>query len=387
MRVISLEAENFRNIGSLSIEPHSSLNVVCGDNAQGKTNLLEAIWTCTGCRSFRGAKERDFIHLKHPAMHLSLKFSDSRRTQEIRIAMQRGDGKQKKILLNGVPVQGGSRLFAAFQCVIFSPDDRELIRSGPEKRRAFMDLCGSQLSPAMLGVLRRFDHLTAQRNAVLKQISLGQAQRSDLNVWDAQLAASGSLLTCLRYAYIRRLSEVCAGFYDTVTDGTEKLTVKYRSNLFRSSEIPHKPTAEMQQYYLEQLKKSAEDDIRLGFTAKGAGRDDFSCKIDGLSVREFGSQGQQKSTALVLKLGQAAVFYEKKDETPVILLDDVMGELDPKRQKLVYEIIKNMQIFLTTCQPESIGRERFSAKDESCRVYHMKNGILTDGEEEACISI
>lgn len=377
MRVLSLEAEGFRNLSAVKMQPHSSLNLILGNNAQGKTNLLEALWTCTGCRSFRGAKERDFIHLKSPALHLKMQFQDSRRTQEIQIHMQRGDGKQKKILLNGVPVQGGSKLFAEFQCVIFSPDDRELIRSGPEKRRAFMDLCGSQLSPAMLGVLRRFDHLTAQRNAVLKQIQSGRATKQELSVWDTQLAAHGSLLTCLRYAYIRQLSAVCAKLYGTVTDGKEKLAVKYRSNLFRNSEIPDRPTGEMQKEYLEQLRKSADDDIRLGYTAKGAGRDDFSCKINGLSVREFGSQGQQKSTALVLKLAQAAVFYEKKEETPVILLDDVMGELDAQRQALVYEIIKDMQIFLTACHPDAVGREREIAEEGACHVYHMEGGSLT----------
>lgn len=377
MRVLSLEAEGFRNLRQVQMQPHASLNLILGNNAQGKTNLLEAIWTCTGCRSFRGAKERDFIHLKSQALHLKMRFQDSRRMQEIQLHMQKGDGKQKKILLNGVPVQGGSKLFAEFQCVIFSPDDRELIRSGPEKRRAFMDLCGSQLSPAMLGVLRRFDHLTAQRNAVLKQIQHGRAEKTDLSVWDSQLAAHGSLLTCLRYAYIRQLSAVCAKLYGTVTDGKEKLSVKYRSNLFRNSEIPDRPTEEMQKYYLEQLKKSAEDDIRLGFTGKGAGRDDFSCKINGLSVREFGSQGQQKSTALVLKLAQAAVFYEKKEETPVILLDDVMGELDAQRQALVYEIIKDMQIFLTACHPDAVGKEREIMQEGACNVYRMENGNLT----------
>ena len=370
MRVISLEADGFRNLEKIRMLPHQDLNLIFGNNAQGKTNLLEAIWSCTGCRSFRGAKEKDFIRMKSPAMHLKLRFRDSRREQEIQLHLARGEGKQKKILLNGVPLKGGSGLFSQFQCVSFSPDDRELIRSGPEKRRGFMDLCGSQLTPAMLGCLRRFDQLTAQRNAVLKQIQLGHASQRDLADWDLQLAAHGSLLTCLRYAYIRQLAAVCEQLYARITDGTEKLSVKYRSNLFRNSEIPEKPTAAMQQYYYEQLRKSAADDIRLGFTAKGAGRDDFSCKIGGLSVREFGSQGQQKSLALVLKLAQAAVFYENKDETPVILLDDVMGELDAGRQRLVYDIVQDMQIFLTTPQPDAVGQvpEGFA--------YCMENGSL-----------
>ena len=371
MRVLSLQADGFRNLEQIALSPHSERNLIFGNNAQGKTNLLEAIWTCTGCRSFRGAKEKDFIGLNAQAMHLKLKFQNSRRVQEIQIHMARGDGKQKKILLNGVPLGGGSGLFSQFQCVVFSPDDRELIRSGPEKRRSFMDLCGSQLTPSMLGCLRRFDQLTAQRNAVLKQIQIGKAQKRDLADWDQQLAAHGSLLTCLRFAYIKQLSAVCDQLYATVTDGKEKLIVKYRSNLFRNSEIPEKPTKEMQEYYYEQLQKSAADDIRLGFTAKGAGRDDFSCKIGGLSVREFGSQGQQKSTALVLKLAQAAVFYDKKDETPIILLDDVMGELDAQRQKLVYDIVDDMQIFLTTPTPEAVG---FSGEGNK---YTMEAGRLT----------
>ena len=377
MRVLSLEADGFRNLSEIRMQPDPDMNLIFGNNAQGKTNLLEAIWSCTGCRSFRGAKEKDFIRLKAPAMHLKLRFRDSRREQEIRLHLARGEGKQKKILLNGVPLKGGGALFAQFQCVIFSPDDRELIRSGPERRRAFMDLCGSQLTPAMLGCLRRFDQLTAQRNAVLKQIQLGNAVQSDLADWDLQLAAHGSLLTCLRFAYIQQLAEVCGQLYGRITDGAEKLSVKYRSNLFRNSEIPKKPTAEMQQYYYEQLRKSAADDIRLGFTSKGAGRDDFSCKIGGLSVREFGSQGQQTSTALVLKLAQAAVFYENKEETPVILLDDVMGELDAGRQKLVYDIVQDMQIFLTTCQPESVGQKSKGA------VYFMENGCLTAAADRA----
>ena len=223
MRVLSVEAEDFRNLASLSMSPTSGVNLILGDNAQGKTNLLEAIWTCTGCRSFRGAKERDYIRMKAPAMHLKLKFQDSRRTQEITYSLLRGEGSRKRITLNGVPTGGGAKLFSAFQCVVFSPDDRQIVCGGPEKRRGFLDLGGSQLSPAMLGCLRRFDQLTAQRNAVLKQIALGRASRSDLADWDLQLAAHGSLLTCLRFAYVRQLSEVCERLYSQIRGGRETL--------------------------------------------------------------------------------------------------------------------------------------------------------------------
>ena len=165
MRVLSLEADGFRNLTDIRMKPAPDLNLIFGNNAQGKTNLLEAIWSCTGCRSFRGAREKDYIRMKSPAMHLKMRFRDSRREQEVQIHLARGEGKQKKILLNGVPLKGGSGLFSQFQCVSFSPDDRELIRSGPEKRRGFMDLCGSQLTPAMLGCL--FQLLYRYREAFL----------------------------------------------------------------------------------------------------------------------------------------------------------------------------------------------------------------------------
>lgn len=377
MRVLSLEADGYKNLREVSITPHPSFNLILGNNAQGKTNLLEAIWSCTGCRSFRGTRERDWIHLKLPAMHLKLRFQDRQRTQEIALHMQRGEGRQKKILLNGVPIHGGAQLFERFQCVIFSPDDREYIRGGPEKRRSFMDLCGSQITPAMLGCLKRFEHLMAQRNAILKKIGFGAASVQDLAVWDAQLAVHGSMLTCLRHSYVKQLAAVCARLYGEMTAGREELTIAYHSNLFRNSEIPDRPTLEMQEYYLAQLEKSREDDIRLGFTGKGAGRDDFTCKINGLSVRDYGSQGQQKSTALVLKLAQATVFCEKKDETPVILLDDVMGELDVQRQNLVYGIVKEMQVFLTACHAEAIGKESQMREKSECTVFYMEDGRIS----------
>ncbi|MGN0647344.1 MAG: DNA replication/repair protein RecF [Oscillospiraceae bacterium] len=375
MRVTALEVSHFRNLQQVKILPHTELNLILGNNAQGKTNLLEAIWACTGCRSFRGAKEWDYIGLQQPLMETKLHFTDRQREQEIIIRMQR-EGRQRKIWLNRVPVQGTSKLFSAFQCVIFSPDDREYIRGGPEKRRAFMDLCGSQLNPTMLGCYRRFEQLTAQRNAMLKQVSAGFVSVTDLTDWDTQLAAYGSLLTCMRYAYIRQLSAVCTELYGKITGGKEKLTVSYRSNLFRNSEIPEQPNTEMQAYYRAALQKSVRDDVRLGFTAKGAGRDDFVCKINGLSVKDYGSQGQQKSTALVLKLAQAAVFYEKKEETPVILLDDVMGELDANRRNLVYDTVRNMQVFLTACNGENLCEQ--NADPIQRAVFYMENGLLRE---------
>ncbi|MDD5946996.1 MAG: DNA replication and repair protein RecF [Oscillospiraceae bacterium] len=375
MRVTALEVSHFRNLQQVKILPHTELNLILGNNAQGKTNLLEAIWACTGCRSFRGAKEWDYIGLQQPLMETKLHFTDRQREQEIIIRMQR-EGRQRKIWLNRVPVQGTSKLFSAFQCVIFSPDDREYIRGGPEKRRAFMDLCGSQLNPTMLGCYRRFEQLTAQRNAMLKQVSAGFVSVTDLTDWDIQLAAYGSLLTCMRYAYIQQLSAVCTELYGKITGGKEKLTVSYRSNLFRNSEIPEQPNTEMQAYYRAALQKSVRDDVRLGFTAKGAGRDDFVCKINGLSVKDYGSQGQQKSTALVLKLAQAAVFYEKKEETPVILLDDVMGELDANRRNLVYDTVRNMQVFLTACNGENLCEQ--NADPIQRAVFYMENGLLRE---------
>lgn len=359
MFVTDLRLNGYKNLRDIAMQPDPSFNLIVGRNAQGKTNLLEAIWIMTGCRSFRGAKERDYIGFEQSLLQMQLKFQDVRREQEIHYAMQRGELREKKLQLNGVAVKSTSRLFEQFKCVVFTPDDRILIKGNPERRRSFVDLCYSQIKPKYLDYIRKFNLLVGQRNAVLRGILSRQSSRDALRVWDEQLAAVGAYISFCRHAYVEKLAACCGELYGSITAGQEALTIEYQSSVFPDYAYPVHPDAAMTAQYLQKLQDSMEDDIRLGYTASGAGRDDILLKINGRSVREYGSQGQQKSTALVLKLAQADIYYADLRESPVILLDDVMGELDQSRQRFVYEIVKDMQVFITTCNEEAVlGHER-----------------------------
>lgn len=360
MIVEKISIENFKNISGAELEFHPQYNLITGKNAQGKTNLLESIWIFTGCRSFRGSKERDFVSFGKERCDIKLKFADKRRSQNAEyILLKSGLSKEKKIMLNKVDIASSKELFERFKCVVFTPDDISLVSGAPEKRRNFVDLCISQINPSAMSVLRKTENLIIQRNAVLKNIFSGKASVSDLDIWDMQLCRVGSWMSFYRHKYVEELSLICGKFYGEITGGKEKLTCEYNSNVFSPKyKYPEKePDKTMAEAYYKALVLSRDEDIKTGRTRCGAGRDDIIFKIDGNRVRDFGSQGQKKSTALVLKLSQANIFREKLKESPVILLDDVMGELDANRQKFIYSIIKDMQVFITTCHSESIHTE------------------------------
>ncbi|MGN1481261.1 DNA replication/repair protein RecF [Porcipelethomonas sp.] len=354
MYVTAVKADGYKNLKNVMITPHPEYNLITGMNAQGKTNLLEAIWLMTGCRSFRGSKDRDYICLDKNIMELGMSFYDGRRTQKIEYAMSRENIKDKKIKLNGVPIKGTNGLFDSFKAVVFTPDDTELIKGGPEKRRSFVDLCCCQLNGRCLDSVRRYDLLLNHRNVLLKSIAAGKASRDSVYVWDQQLAAIGTFVSGKRHEYIKKLNKACSELYSRITGGREELTVSYNSNIFGGNPPEENEGNDAVAKYYMKLSDSVEDDIRLGYTLWGAHRDDLIVKINGLNIREFGSQGQKKTAALVMKLGQAEIYSKNNDETPVILLDDVMGELDESRQALVFDIVKNMQVFITACNENAV---------------------------------
>jgi DNA replication and repair protein RecF len=279
--------------------------------------------------------------------------------------------REKSIKLNGVPMKGTNGLFDAFKAVVFTPDDIELIKGNPEKRRSFVDLCFCQLNTGGIDIVRRYDLLINHRNSLLKSISLGQQPKELLNVWDRQVAAVGSALSVKRNDYIKKLAVTCNRLYSMITDGKEELSIEYNSNIYGINPEISSENDEAFMKYFRKLEKNTDDEIRLGYTMSGAHRDDLTIKINGLNVREFGSQGQKKTAALVMKLSQAEIYYKNKSEAPVILLDDVMGELDENRQKLVFDIIKNMQVFITTCNENSVRELADGA------VFRVENGRVT----------
>ena len=354
MIVTHAEIDGFKNLSGISFVPDPKYNIISGRNAQGKTNFIEAIWLMSGCKSFRGSKEKDYINLDGNRMTAKIKILDSVREQKIEFEITKGVNSTKLIHLNGVKQKGTKSLFDVFKCIVFIPDDVDIIRGSPERRRNFIDMAASQLNPVSVVHLNRHNVIMNHRNALLKEIMQGNAGENVLEVWDRQAANEGAFISYMRNDYIRQINEICSRLYCTISGGKEKLELEYRSNIYKPSDFERPLGGEAVGIYFNKLRETSDYDIRTGSTHAGVNRDEVLIKINGISAREYGSQGQIKSTALVMKLAQAEIFMKKSEEAPVIFLDDVMGELDEKRQRFIFDIIRDMQVFITTCNESAL---------------------------------
>ncbi len=350
MIVHSVELENFRNISSLILEADSGVNVIYGENAQGKTNILEAIWLMTGLKSFRGSKDAELLKFNEEIAKLKLKFSDNLRNKETQLIFAE---KKKNIFHNGVNLKSSGELVGSFYAVIFSPDHLSLIKNGPSERRRFLDTAICQLRPSYASALANYKRVLVQRNALLKDLHLNSQLYDMLESWNYQLAKFSSLIIIERLKYIEDLSEYSKEIYNGISENKERFNIKYSL----SGEIGN--NASLEDIYNNQLKlikESIKDDILAKSTTIGPHRDDIEILLNGVSARSYGSQGQQRSCALALKLGESEIVKKKTGETPVALLDDVMSELDEKRQDYVLNRIKDRQVFLTCCDPSQVLR-------------------------------
>lgn len=357
MKITAIRADGFRNLKNVDIALHPKLNILCGSNAQGKTNLLEALWLCTGERSFRGAKDRELIAADGKKLCISAEFEDNRRVQVIEYSFSRSDMRNKKLTLNGVPLKTPSELFGKLRCVIFTPEDLSLSKGSPDNRRSFADQSVSQLKLSYRNVVDKYKRILEQRNLQLKLIASGRSDDSMLDIWDTQLSQMGAYITMLRYNYCKKLNTAAAALYDEISSGSEKLEIVYSSTVYKKLDELDGRTdykGELSEEYFKKLKESRSDDIRAGFTIHGIHRDDLLCSINGMSAKEYASQGQHRSIALIMKLSQAYILGEEMSDPPCILLDDVLSELDPARQSFVMNKIKGMQVIITCCDSSAL---------------------------------
>lgn len=354
MIVTYADIDGFKNLSGISFAPDEKYNIIVGSNAQGKTNLLEAMWILSGCRSFRGSKEKDYICIDKSRMSAKIRIRDSVREQKITLEMNKGGNNPKLIHLNGVKQKGTRLLFDVFKCIAFIPDDTEIIKGAPEKRRSFIDMAASQLNPIFIVHINKHNAVMNQRNALLKEIMQGKSSAAELDIWDRQAAHEGTLISFMRNEYVKKINEICGRLYRIISGGNEELELEYKSNIFRPEDFEKECGEEAFSQYYRRIRESEEYDIRTGSTHAGVNRDEILVKINGLSAKDFGSQGQIKSAALVMKLAQAEIFMKRSKEAPVVFLDDVMGELDENRQRFVFDIIKDMQVFLTTPNESAI---------------------------------
>lgn len=373
MNLTSLTLNSYRNINQISISPSDFINVIYGDNAQGKTNIIEAIWLFTGNASFRGARYQEMISFNKKKAGIEIRFKDEKREQKASILLLNEGSLTKRIRLNNVEVKRFSELTGNFFAVVFSPTHLSLVTDGPKNRRNFLDAAISQIKPQYKEYLSTYEKLLSQRNSLLKSNFSNLEQQ--LDIWNIQIAKAGTIISIYRNDYIKKLTEICKKYYKGLSSQKEEFDIKYISTIYDNiDEITSYNDAAIDIYY-QKLKQNFEVDIKNGFTTSGIQRDDIELLVNKLEVKTYGSQGQQRSSVITLKLGEANLFKKVTGENPVMLLDDVMSELDEKRQDYILNHVADMQVFITCCDKENI------KKLKKGKVFKIEDGSVIEKEE------
>ena len=357
MFIESIELLNYRNYKQLHIDFHEGTNVLYGDNAQGKTNILESVYVCSTTKSHRGSKDREIVQFGQEESHI--KMIVRRDGVPYRIDMHLKKNKARGIAVNGIPIKKSSELFGIVNVIFFSPEDLNIIKNGPSERRRFIDLELCQLNRLYVYYLVQFNKVIIQRNKLLKEIDFNPPLIDTLDLWDAQLVRFGRELIRLRASFIEELNEIIYGIHFHLSGNKETLTVKYEPN-----------TAETD---LEKaLKKNRPQELRQKMTLTGPHRDDLNFIINETDIRKFGSQGQQRTAALSLKLAEIELVKKTVKDYPVLLLDDVLSELDKKRQEHLLSEIRHIQTIITCT-----GLDEFvSSKFQMNKTFKIVNGAV-----------
>jgi DNA replication and repair protein RecF len=361
-RVKSLSIQAFRNFDELNLSLAPGINILYGDNAQGKTNLLEAIGLCATGRSARAGTDAELIRFGEQAAHVRLAFNKNETSGTIDMCLKRENaGIRKYFSLDRLPIRKWHELLGRLLVVMFSPEDLKLIKAGPAERRAFMDAEMSQLSPLYFSRLREYNRSLKQRNHVLKAIQKNRASPAELEIWDEQLVKYGRRIMASREEFINRIGPLTRNIHAGITGGRESLTVAYRPGIKNAGD------------YREVLTRGYARDIALGSTSYGVHKDDVLFEINAAHSRLYGSQGQQRTAALAVKLAEIELMRETAGTYPVLLLDDVLSELDEHRQKYLMEQIRPMQVILTCTGVEDLIRKELITLGD-VNIMRMVNG-------------
>lgn len=364
MFINEIKIENFRNIGFTSLFPDKGINVIYGENGQGKTNILEAIWLFTGCKSFRTSKDTELVNFDSENAKISIEFETELRKNTASVFID----KKRQAALNGVLLTSPRELIGKYYSVVFSPVHLSLIKEGPLNRRKFIDTAISQIDGTYAKKLTYYNHLVNQKNALLKNAAEDSSLIGTFDVWDEKIAEAGSAVIKSRINYIKMLETAAKSVYSGISGEKEKLNITYASNIRYGSE----DIQDIKENFYKNLLKNRSNDLYLKSTSCGPHRDDIEIFIKGISARKFGSQGQQRSASLALKFAEAEIIKNIKGENPVILLDDVMSELDLTRQNYILNKIENTQVFITCCEKETVSRLCAG------KVYRIENGRVAE---------
>lgn len=358
MYITEVSLQGFRNLAQLKIEPSRGINVIYGSNAQGKTNFLESLYFCAMGRSMRGKSDQQLIGFDGQESHIRMMVQRKNRYDRIDVHLKQNE--KKGIAVNGLPVRKLGDLFGTLYAVIFSPEDLSLVKDGPGERRRFLDMELCQLSKVYYYDLQQYYRILKQRNNLLKEIQKKPDLADTLFVWDEQMVEYGERIISARKRFLLRLDEIAAEKLSQLTGGKDHLQIAYKPNCEEGM-------------LAEKLRRNLDRDIYFGVTQSGPHKDDVIFSIDGREVKVYGSQGQQRTTALAARLAEIDLIREETGEEPVLLLDDVFSELDEWRQKFLLESIGGLQAFVT-CTGIEDSVKKYISKDN---LFYVENGVIT----------
>ena len=346
MKLTKVKLKNFRNIEEEEIELSNGCNTLYGDNAQGKTNILEAIYLCVSGRSFRAQKERELIKNNTKSYKITVEYKKNDRIEEIEI--EYSDETKKKLKINNVSQTKTGNIIGKLNAVIFSPEDILMIKQGPSKRRKYIDIAISQIKPSYFFYIQNYRKVLMQRNNLLRKRDVKYIDNDNIEIWNERLAEYGAKIIKEREIFIKILNEKANLKQQIITDHKEGLYIRYKPSFEINKE------EEIKKQIIDKLNKNFKEDIKRGSTLYGPQRDDIEIEINDMNVKQYGSQGQQRTAALSIKLAEVDIIKETIQDNPVILLDDVMSELDDYRRKYLLEGIGDKQIIITCTSKESI---------------------------------
>ncbi len=360
MIIKSLELQNFRNYDGLKVEFDHGTNIFYGNNAQGKTNILEAIFMIATTKSHKSSKDQDIIRFRQEEAHIRSYLMKEEVTRQIDMHLRKG--KTKGIAIDSQRIKKAAELMGLLNVVFFSPEDLSIIKNGPAERRHFIDMELCQLDSFYLYNLNSYNKIINQRNKLLKDLHLHSSLRDTLSIWDLQLVSFGSKMIERREIFLSQLGGILSELHRKLSGGKENIEIIYEKN----AEI-----GDLE----EKLKKSQEKDIALKQTTAGPHRDDIRFMVNDVDIRKFGSQGQQRTVALSLKLSEIELVKRSIKDTPVLLLDDVLSELDSNRQNYLLNSIGDIQTIITCTGLDEFVKNRF----EINKVFKVVNGTI-EGE-------
>ena len=363
MIIKSIELTNFRNYDSLSLEFDKGTNILYGDNAQGKTNVLEAIYLSSITKSHKGSKDQDIIKFGENEAHLRTYLEKDGDTYKVDMHLRRSGSKV--IAVNVQKLKKAAGLLGLLNVVFFSPEDLSIIKNGPSERRRFIDMELCQLDSFYLYNLNNYNKIVNQRNKLLKDIYTNYSLKDTLDIWDSQLISYGSKIIERRVAFINQLNEIIYDIHKKLSGDKEEILIKYEPNVLIDD-------------FEKKLKQNQEKDIKLKMTTVGPHRDDICIDVNGIDIRKFGSQGQQRTAALSLKLSEIELVKKITKDTPVLLLDDVLSELDSNRHKYLLDSIGNIQTIITCTGLDDFVNDRF----EINKLFKVSNGKIVGGNDE-----